>query len=255
MPVHDWTRVHAGEFHHFHNAWIVELSKSLNGGLLPEGYYALGEQHASQEPEDRYKPDVLALELRDDDEFKSIAPQDKNVSGGIALLEAPPQTSLRARGELAELYAAARRTLTIRHVSSDRPVALVEIASPGNKDRRTAVSTFIDKCVAALQRGLHLVVIDLFPPRPHDPGGLALTVADAAGVSALEAPPGKRVPAASFESANFLTAYAEPFGVGDNLPPLPLFYRAGWYVELPLESTYAAAFAGVPRHLRARLEA
>jgi hypothetical protein len=34
MPVHDWTRVSAGTFHHFHQAWIVEISNSLR---LPGG--------------------------------------------------------------------------------------------------------------------------------------------------------------------------------------------------------------------------
>ena len=56
MPVHDWTRVEAGIFHAFHVAWIPELQKTLNGGLLPEGYYALAEQHAG-----RAIADVLTL--------------------------------------------------------------------------------------------------------------------------------------------------------------------------------------------------
>jgi len=46
MPLHDWTRVDAGTFHHFHSIWITHLSEWLNGGALPEGYYALAEQHA-----------------------------------------------------------------------------------------------------------------------------------------------------------------------------------------------------------------
>jgi hypothetical protein len=41
MPVHDWTRVDAGIFHHFHHEWISELSRALNRGLLPPDYYAL----------------------------------------------------------------------------------------------------------------------------------------------------------------------------------------------------------------------
>ena len=32
MPVHDWTRVQAGTFHHFHCAWITHLAEALNGG-------------------------------------------------------------------------------------------------------------------------------------------------------------------------------------------------------------------------------
>jgi hypothetical protein len=35
MPVHDWARVDAGIFHHFHVAWIDEIARALNRGLLP----------------------------------------------------------------------------------------------------------------------------------------------------------------------------------------------------------------------------
>ena len=46
MPVHDWTLVDAGIVHAFHVTWVPEISRALNGGLLPGGYYALPEQHA-----------------------------------------------------------------------------------------------------------------------------------------------------------------------------------------------------------------
>ena len=32
MPMHDWTRVLAGIFHHFHHEWISEIARSLNNG-------------------------------------------------------------------------------------------------------------------------------------------------------------------------------------------------------------------------------
>ena len=40
LPVHAWTRVTAGTFHDFHNAWIAELRHALNGGVLPAGHEA-----------------------------------------------------------------------------------------------------------------------------------------------------------------------------------------------------------------------
>ena len=46
MPIHDWTRVNPGIFHHFHLEWIGDLSRVLNRGLLPPDYYALAEQIA-----------------------------------------------------------------------------------------------------------------------------------------------------------------------------------------------------------------
>ena len=56
MPIHDWTRVDAGIFHHFHHGWIEEISRALNRGLLPPDHYALAEQIAGG-----LGPDVLSL--------------------------------------------------------------------------------------------------------------------------------------------------------------------------------------------------
>ena len=60
MPIHDWTRVGAGIFHHFHLEWIGDLSRVLNRGLLPPDYYALAEQFAGG-----FGPDVLTLQRPD----------------------------------------------------------------------------------------------------------------------------------------------------------------------------------------------
>jgi hypothetical protein len=57
MPVHDWTRVDAGIFHHFHHDWITEITRALNRGVLPDPFYALAEQYAGG-----FGPDVLTLQ-------------------------------------------------------------------------------------------------------------------------------------------------------------------------------------------------
>jgi hypothetical protein len=44
MPIHDWTRVDAGLFHHFHQRWTSALCDALNTGGLPPDYFALIEQ-------------------------------------------------------------------------------------------------------------------------------------------------------------------------------------------------------------------
>ena len=59
MPVHDWSRVDANVFQHFHQRWTIAICDTLNAGLLPHGYSALVEQHAGG-----LVPDVLALERR-----------------------------------------------------------------------------------------------------------------------------------------------------------------------------------------------
>ena len=157
MPVHDWTRVDPGVFHDFHTVWIAAIRNALNEGLLPEGYYALAEQHAG-----RFIADVLTLHGSSESEERlSSLPPD---TGGIALAEAPPQVQRRQVIEPAALTR--RRSLAIRHVSNHRLIALVEIVSPSNKDRGETVEEFATKAASALHRGLHLLLVDLLPPGP-----------------------------------------------------------------------------------------
>src|SRR5436309_14031831 len=82
MPVHDWTRVEAGIFHDFHTVWIGQIRTALNEGLLPEGYYALAEQHAS-----RSIMDVLTLHARPASRAPPPLPP---ATGRMALADAPP---------------------------------------------------------------------------------------------------------------------------------------------------------------------
>ena len=161
MPAHDWTRVTAGTFHSFHLGWIAELTIALNGGVLPRDYYAPSEQRAAE-----FEPDLLTLERQD-----GIADDDSDDSdvegGGTALAVAPPKAHVIGEVDEAAIYVLKRRTVTIRHATNDRIVALLEITSPGNKDRPQTVRQFVDKGVAAMQCGYHLAVIDLFPRAPR----------------------------------------------------------------------------------------
>ena len=59
MPIHDWTRVPAGTYHFFHQRWISAIADALNGGGLPEGYFAMSEVDAKGPI-----PDVLALKAQ-----------------------------------------------------------------------------------------------------------------------------------------------------------------------------------------------
>ncbi len=155
MPVHDWTRVDAGVFHSFHGAWITHLMGSCNGGLLPAGYYALAEQHASKRI-----ADILTLELSEPSPPWNPVLRDR----AVAVADAPPQVDLKLVADAKAAYRTLRRTLTIRHVSGHRVVALLEIISPGNIDRASSVQEFAAKIDSAIEAGLHVLVVDLFAP-------------------------------------------------------------------------------------------
>lgn len=247
MPIHNWTRVSAGTFHDFHNSWITELRNALNGGLLPSGYYAQGEQWAGN-----INADVLTLHAGGP---PSVVSGEVPSGGGVAVMEeSPPQVSRRVAASEAAHVRAARRTLVIRHSSGHRVVALLEIVSPANKDRPRSVRDFVDKAIAALQQGVHLLVIDLFPPGRHDAQGIHSLIWDNYGDELDAPPPGKPVALASYMAGLLPEAYLEFAALGDSLPAMPLFLDLHAYVNVPLAATYEAAYRGVPAVWREVLE-
>src|SRR5579863_6256227 len=140
MPVHDWTRVDAGIFHHFHLDWIGDLSRVLNRGLSPPDYYALAEQIARG-----IGPDALSLQRPIGDDSVGEGP-----TGGVVLATTPPRVRFRLRAE-PDWYAAKAKTVVIRHVSNHRIIAMVEIVSPGNKNIRHGLRDFVEKAVQRLR--------------------------------------------------------------------------------------------------------
>src|SRR6266542_2553407 len=137
MPVHDWTRVDAGIFHAFHHDWITDIARALNGGILPEDYYALPEQHAAG-----FGPDVLTLQGSREEEDDSVAPVSSG--GRTGLLIAAPQLAPTAETDM-EFYHRKQTPIAVRHVSGDRVVAMIEIVSPGNKAAHNALRSFVEK--------------------------------------------------------------------------------------------------------------
>ena len=247
MPIHDWTRVTAGTFHAFHLAWIAELQRALNGGTLPDGYYALAEQVSGGAV-----PDVLTLH---GGEPPGVEPVDDPGGGsGLAVAEAPPRVSLTAEGTEAALLAARRRRVAVRRVGDDRVVGFVEIVSPGNLDSRRAAEAFVDKAAEALRAGVHLLVLELVPPTGVAPAGLCGLVFEYAIGRPYEPPPGRPLTLAAFASGDAVTAYVEPTAVGRPLADMPLFLDPGHYVSVPLETTYAAAYATLPDRWRRVIE-
>jgi len=247
MHVHDWMQVDAGIFHDVHVAWIAETRKALNGGLLPEGYYALAEQHMGQTI-----PDLLA---RHADARSEVAVSGPDGQGGTAVAEAPPQVRRHVRIEPDSLRAR-QRTLAVRHVSGHRLIAILEIVSPGNKDRAEHLNQFINKLLAALKAGVHVLVVDLFPPGRLDPRGIhgAALARLAEDEEPYDLPIDEPITFASYVADRPIEAYLEHACIGARLPLMPLFLSPERYVNVPLESTYMAAYSSTPAYWRKVLE-
>lgn len=50
MPIHDWTRVPAGLFHHFQQSWSIRIADALNAGILPPGLAPPTRRHGTPCP-------------------------------------------------------------------------------------------------------------------------------------------------------------------------------------------------------------
>jgi hypothetical protein len=248
MPIHDWSRVDAGIFHDFHHAWIEEIKRCLNAGLLPEDYYALAEQHAAG-----FGPDVLTLQGSANGDASETPPSVRASTGGVALLVAPPKVHLTAETDM-EFYRRKQNTVTVRHVSGDRVVAMVEVVSPGNKTSRNGLRSFVEKAAELLDKRIHLLILDLLPPGPRDPRGIHDAIWEEITDKGYTPPAGKPLTLAAYESALTVRAFVEPVAVGDVLTEMPLFLEPGAHVPVPLEATYQAAFNAVPRRWRRVLE-
>jgi hypothetical protein len=108
MPTRDWAKVPAGLFHYFHQRWAVSICDALNAGRLPDGFYALLEQHSGV-----LIPEVITLE-RASPIADRLFP-----SGGLAVAERPPNTRFVSQSAGEDLYAAKADRIAIRHPLGD----------------------------------------------------------------------------------------------------------------------------------------
>ncbi len=153
MPMHDWKRVPATIYHHFHQQWTISICDALNAGLLPPGYSALVEQYSSG-----LYPDVLAVQRR--------TSKPSNPRAETTTLEAP-RTRMVVHPREGRFHERANRVV-IRHHLGD-VVCAIEVVSPGNKAGKIAIREFVSKAVDFLRRGINLLVVDPFPAGPQDP--------------------------------------------------------------------------------------
>jgi hypothetical protein len=251
MPAHDWTRVDAGIFHHFHHGWIEEIARALNRGVLPDDYYALAEQHAAG-----LGPDVLTLQerrVKEADEPEDAAEPTARDAGRGGVLTARPKLQPVAETDMA-FYRRKQKAIAVRHVSGDRLVAIVEVVSPGNKASRNPLRAFVQKVAELLDNQIHLLILDLLPPGRRDPQGIHGEIWEEIAGQEYAAAGDKPLTLASYESALSVRAYVVHLAVGDALAEMPLFLEPECAVHVPLEATYQAAYDAVPRRWKRILQ-
>ncbi len=246
MPIHDWSKVDANLFHDFHQAWTIGIRNALNGGILPKGYSALVEQRTGG-----IVPDVLAIE------HEVTLNRPSRSKGGVATASRSQKTRQLIYATKPILAARGNR-IAIHHRLGD-VVCVIEVVSPGNKSNRVALTKFVNKSVALLEQGVHLLVVDLFPPSKRDPQGIHKAVWDEIEECDFKLPSGQRLTLASYVAGDALAdlttaACVETVGVGEKMPDMPAYLDHDTSVDVPLESSYMATWATCPEAMRVFVE-
>ncbi len=216
----------------FHTIWAVAIAGRLNA-TLPRRYVATVQTHLGR----RVEADVAEFEL-------PLAPEDEprnGTGGGVAVQTwAPPAVT----SVLPAVFPDDIQVKVIDQMDSMRLVAVIELISPGNKDRPEARRAFGAKCAAYLQRGVGLVAVDTVTSRRFNlhndfvrvtglPEQFAMP--DDVWLYATAYRPARR------HDINEIDFWAVPLAVGGALPLLPLALKGTRAVPFDLEATYTGA--------------
>ena len=159
-----------------------------NSGRLPKGVAALVEQRAGPK-----ESDVLAIEVRPELHLG------EELEGGIATL--PPPVTRIVRRTTNEIYASRANRIVVKH-HLGRIIAVIEIVSPGNKDSRAALRDLVEKTVDCLRKGIHVLIVDLFPPTQRDPYGIHKVIWDEIVEEDFTFPDGKDLVLVSYKTGD-----------------------------------------------------
>ncbi len=94
--------------------------------------------------------------------------------------------------------------------TGDRIVAVAEIVSASNKVSQGRIKDFVENVLAALRYGVHVLVIDPFPPSRRDPQGIHGIIWKELGEQYFELAVDSPLTLVSYRAGSPITAYVEP---------------------------------------------
>ncbi len=233
MPLHDHFRPPLSRprrWESFHGRWAVALANDLNRRLPPR-FMAENTIHSSQQAE----ADVIEYDL---DPFAPPAAwsPEADAAGGVAVA-APPTRSVEL-----DVGRMSRFAVEVRDAERDyRVAAVVELVSPGNKDRGAKRTAFTGKAVNSLLVGRGLIVVDTVTVRRTNLHDILMRL-----MGAADQPLGGHLYAAAYAPVPHderlrLDTWAYPLAVGQPLPTLPLQVLGLGRIQVDLEASYREA--------------
>ena len=202
---------------------------------LPRRFVAEVEAHLGS----RVEADVIEWERLDVPEWEE--PGGNGPGGGVAVETwAPPVATWAMPAVFPDVYEA-----YIRDEKDDmRVVAVVELVSPGNKDRPEHRLAFASKCLAYLQCGVGVVIVDIVTDRQFNLHNEMLPLLNLDSKYAMPDDPYLYV--VSYRpiqrgDASFIDAWPFVLSVGSVLPLVPLYLRRFKAIPLDLGASYEDA--------------
>jgi hypothetical protein len=234
MPLLDHFHPPVSQTRHWesvHACWANEIMAALNQGVLPPGYFAETQVHVGGLVE----VDVASFVRQGD------APSIPDAIGGVAVETAAPPTVLVMPAvfpdeiEIQVFQAPGGATL----------VGAIELISPRNKDRPEARRAFAAKCLAYLQLGVGLLIVDIVTERQANLHDELIHLVQQA--KSYLFPPASLLYGVSYRplrtdpGGDQIEITPVPSAVGQALPTMSLALRRGPTVPIPLEETYSRA--------------
>jgi hypothetical protein len=213
----------------FHSAWANTIVRHLNESLLPPNFRAIPQVHLGASVE----ADVATFEGTSSNK----ASESTTLSAAATAVWSPPEPTQTLTVEFLE-----QDTCEVRVYDAKRGMRLVgviELVSPGNKDRPEACHAFVSKCAAYLQEQVGLIIVDVVTSRRanlHEEL-LNLTGADESLVAVGDLYAGA-YRAGPNGSATRLDTWSATLTLGEPLPTLPLWLRGDLAIPVDLEKTY-----------------
>jgi hypothetical protein len=236
MPLLDHFHPPLHPHHHwesFHSNWATRIADGI-AAVVPPGFQV--EEHTHVGP--GFEIDVATYqEALDSEEMAAAGP-------ALAVRTAPsyaPPVPDRT------MPAAFPDTFAVRVFSTTAGltlVAVIELVSPGNKDRAVERRAFATKCASYLVQGVSLIVMDIVTNRRANLHNDMMRLLEAA--PELDFPPEVTLYAAAYRPVRRaeqeeIDLWMRPLAVGAPLPTLPLRLTGDLFVPVDFEAAYQEA--------------
>lgn len=216
-----------------HAQWPAVIVQQLRQ-QLPTGYVAEPRVHSGSQVE----IDVATFETDE-----RLGPSSGSDLGGVATaVWAPSRPSLAVETPTPDADEYEVRIFDARR--RRRLVAAVEIVNPANKDRPDHRNLFVAKCLAFLQKGVAVSIVDLVTVRRFNLyADLLAKLGQSDPTFGEDPPPLYAASCRRIVDADriLLEAWSHELAVGRPLPTLPLWLSRDLAVPLDLESSYERA--------------